>query len=243
MAYSHFYNYIVIFLGAMFFFASSSYAQQSSVQLLPPTPPNSNRTIDCTANQVLSYNASSNKGSAINCSPVTITSGNLSVTGGNITAAGTLSTGAVLTGTACSPEGALAYDITNHNPVYCNQSNVWATTLGGGITDGAWCGNLIGVVNDATLGGQKSNIGLGNFYSSATTSSMPEQTATCEGVTLYTELAQASYAVACPSGYLLYDYNSTVVRAGFDGQNTSNLQYLTCIKSAAAGNLGVYGGK
>lgn len=32
---------------------------------------------------------------------------------------------AIVAGTACSPEGMLGYDMTNHGPVYCSQSLKW----------------------------------------------------------------------------------------------------------------------
>ena len=32
---------------------------------------------------------------------------------------------AITSGASCSPEGMSAYDLTNHQPVYCNQSGIW----------------------------------------------------------------------------------------------------------------------
>ncbi len=38
----------------------------------------------------------------------------------------------ITAGGACSPEGAIAYDLGNHQPVYCTQSLQWAATAGTG---------------------------------------------------------------------------------------------------------------
>jgi hypothetical protein len=48
-------------------------------------------------------------------------------------------------GAACAPEGALAYDMTAHSPVFCNNSAVWAKMGGGG-------GALLVNNADASLG-------------------------------------------------------------------------------------------
>jgi hypothetical protein len=40
----------------------------------------------------------------------------------------------IAVGSPCSPEGMLAYDMSNHEPVYCSSSLVWTPSSGGGAT-------------------------------------------------------------------------------------------------------------
>lgn len=56
-------------------------------------------------------------------------------------------TSTVVVNGACSPEGMLGYDLTNHEPVYCNQRGVW-TASGGTPTI-----TTINSINSACIGG------------------------------------------------------------------------------------------
>jgi hypothetical protein len=44
----------------------------------------------------------------------------------------------VVNGT-CSPEGMLGYDLTNHEPVYCNSNGKWAASSGSAFGGIYWC--------------------------------------------------------------------------------------------------------
>jgi hypothetical protein len=60
---------------------------------------------------------------------------------------GVLATAAnIVQGASCSPEGQFAYDMTNHMPVYCQQSGTWKK-LGGTTFVSAWVGIPFGNVN------------------------------------------------------------------------------------------------
>lgn len=72
------------------------------------------------------------------------------------------SNASIVTGQACSTEGMLAYDMTNHQPVYCNSSSVWSAfasnvgPFGGfyqivGSNGNPWSGSC-GVANPYTGG-------------------------------------------------------------------------------------------
>lgn len=39
----------------------------------------------------------------------------------------------IVSGNSCTTEGALGYDLSNHEPVYCNDKGAW-TLMGGGLT-------------------------------------------------------------------------------------------------------------
>jgi hypothetical protein len=54
----------------------------------------------------------------------------------------------IVAGVACSPEGMLAYDMTNHQPVYCSSSLVWSASFMPGFTSRTWR-NLIGGTNSS----------------------------------------------------------------------------------------------
>jgi hypothetical protein len=43
-------------------------------------------------------------------------------------------------GDACSPEGMLAYDMTNHQPVYCSSGGTWSASFMPGFTNRTWHG-------------------------------------------------------------------------------------------------------
>ena len=108
-----------ILLAALLFLSAGAYAQNSNLQLLPPTGQNS-ATVCSTTNQLLSFNSAPTAGSAITCTKAQ------SDPKGNITTPGTVTPGNATTGGVCLSEGALAYDIVNHNPVFCNSSLIWS---------------------------------------------------------------------------------------------------------------------
>ncbi|MFA5040694.1 MAG: glycine-rich domain-containing protein [Bdellovibrionales bacterium] len=60
----------------------------------------------------------------------TTTPSNLLSVGGNADFTGTIRPGStgVTQGGSCSTEGAFAYDLTNHSPVFCNNQGVWSGT-------------------------------------------------------------------------------------------------------------------
>jgi hypothetical protein len=49
----------------------------------------------------------------------------VAASGGNITASGSITPGSFTTGSACSTEGAMGYDMSAHARVYCSKQLVW----------------------------------------------------------------------------------------------------------------------
>lgn len=110
---------------------------------------------------------------------------------------GSIKPGTATTGSACSTEGAFAYDESAHAPIYCNQSGGWVAIGGGTVPSGTHCGLRIANCN----GGGYLSYDVDSFGRSAPGLSCQGNVlsvATCGSIN---ESFMPDLPSGCPSGY------------------------------------------
>ena len=230
--------------GMLMLFAPHAYAQTNSIQMLPPV---SEATVDSAHPQpcvggggaeILTWDGQH----PIACASGISAAGGTVSTTGNIVAGGTVTSGKATTGAACASEGATAYDVTRHAPIYCNQALQW-TVLGAESPSGTWCGNISYTVNlDSSLYthpfdlspviGQSTSI---SYLRDSLSNQVP-----CQGQLAPTRTVESggviTVQISCPAGYALFAYvnganffvNQTNVATNKSGSYAN--YSVTCVK-------------
>lgn len=181
---------IFTFILCMFAFLSPPLYASDGIQMMPPTdfadPP---QPCKGATSGLLQWDGTN---------PIKCVAGASGDSNGNIVANGTIKPGSngITTGASCLTEGALAYDLVLHQPVYCNSTLVWSAI--GYEQPGSWCG-MAAIPSYSCLGGETCD----NDYPALWVDGAypPEG-----GVVIMCH--SNNPAVSCPSGYkrLLFAY-------------------------------------
>jgi hypothetical protein len=119
---------ITLLFGLALLVATSVFAQTTTanIQMLPPVDPASSTAAACNdgltppSDRAMTWDGVN----PIKCN------GALKLNGNNASVTGSIAPGTTfITGNTCTQEGALGYDITNHTPVYCDQTFHWALSV------------------------------------------------------------------------------------------------------------------